>query len=468
MSLCERPSTTLGTSDLLPGYDGGDAIQFIGIVEVDALAVAAHRLVQILRQRDRRVPRPAHGRDLRHRIGEQVRVRQPLVRELVDEAGIRAILQQPPHQVSEQVAMSADRRVDAGVIALLADQALVEALAHAVEALELEVAAAARPFEQSGYGQRIVGREGREDMLRLQHVVRAGEIGDVGRRLAGEEGVIGKPLLLRPLDLAVPIGALDQPDGETPPRLRAQSVDPGEDRPAPLAVGLDGHAEPVPAPERGEGRDPLDDIEAHFEPLALLGIDGETDALVLGEQRQRLDLPEQRRHATLILRHLVARVERRQLDRNRMSARRHLADRADRPLVGAEIALGVREGARRLAEHVEACREAGILFLVHAPDGFVDGPAHDEYLAHQLHRSAHRLADERLARAGNQALQGTRLLAAADQSPADQQPPGRRVNQRGMRLAAMRLPVRIAELIGDQLVGSLRVGHAQERLGQRE
>ena len=79
--------------------------------------------------------------DLRHRIGEQILVGQILVGELVDEGGIGAVLQQPPDQIGEQVAMAADRRVDAGMIALLADQALVEPLAHAVQPLELEVAA---------------------------------------------------------------------------------------------------------------------------------------------------------------------------------------------------------------------------------------------------------------------------------------------------------------------------------------
>ena len=50
-------------------------------------------------------------------------VGQILVGELVDEGGIGAILEQPPDEIGEQVAMAADRRIDAGVIALVADQA---------------------------------------------------------------------------------------------------------------------------------------------------------------------------------------------------------------------------------------------------------------------------------------------------------------------------------------------------------
>ena len=93
-----------------------------------------------------------------------------------------------------------------------------------------------------------------------------------------------------------------------------------------------------------------------------------------------------------------------------MAFARDLADRADRILIGFEIALGVGEGPRRLAEHVEAGGEALILALAHPLDRFVDGAAHDEDLAHHPHRRADPLADERLAGARDQPLQRARLL----------------------------------------------------------
>src|SRR3712207_1085650 len=96
--------------------------------------------------------------------------------------------------------MAADRRVDAGPVALLAHQRLVQPLAHAVQALELEVAAVAGPFEEGGDGQRIVGGEGGVDVARAQHVARAGEVADVGRRLAREQRIVGEPLFLRALE----------------------------------------------------------------------------------------------------------------------------------------------------------------------------------------------------------------------------------------------------------------------------
>ncbi len=151
-----------------------------------------------------------------------------------------------------------------------------------------------------------------------------------------------------------------------------------------------------------------------------------------------------------------------------MAAPGDLADGPDRVLIGFEIALPVGEGASRLAEHVEARGEAGILLLPHPPDRLADGSAHDEDLAHQPHRRAYRLSDERLAGPGKEALQGAGLLALADQGSADHQPPGRRIDQGRVRLALVRAPVRIAELVGDQLVGRLRVRHAQEGLGERQ
>ena len=41
--------------------------------------------------------------------------------------------------------------------------------------------------------------------------LRASHVTEIGHRLAGEHRIIGEPALLRPLDLGVPIGALDQP-----------------------------------------------------------------------------------------------------------------------------------------------------------------------------------------------------------------------------------------------------------------
>ena len=80
------------------------------------------------------------------RIGDDLLDRQGLVDDPVDEGGVGAVLQQPAHQIGEQVFMTADRGVDPHRQARLvrSHDLRVERLAHAVQALKLEIAAIAR------------------------------------------------------------------------------------------------------------------------------------------------------------------------------------------------------------------------------------------------------------------------------------------------------------------------------------
>jgi hypothetical protein len=61
-----------------------------------------------------------------------------------------------------------------------------------------------------------------------------------------------------------------------------------------------------------------------------------------------------------------------------------------------------------------------------------------------------------------------RAAALTDQRAPDDQAPGRRIDQHRTRLAGVRAPVGVAQLVGDQQVGGFGVGHAQERLGQAQ
>ena len=160
------------------------------------------------------------------------------------ERRVGAVLQQPPHQIGEQVAMAADRRVDAaGRAGVSSHQRLVERLAHAVQALELVALDAARLLDHARDGQRVVGGELRiETRPRGEQLARAGHVAEVGHRLAGEHRIVGKPALLRALDLGVPVGALDQahhqPAVERARGIVAPSRSPrrrASDRPAPRA-----------------------------------------------------------------------------------------------------------------------------------------------------------------------------------------------------------------------------------------
>src|ERR1700733_12875372 len=89
-----------------------------------------------------------------------------------------------------------------------ADDLLVELLTHAVQSLELKPAGTDRghDFAYVRHGVSIMCRE-----LRIEHVqvfgqqARAGQVGDVGVDLAGEDGETREATLLRTLDLGVPV-----------------------------------------------------------------------------------------------------------------------------------------------------------------------------------------------------------------------------------------------------------------------
>ena len=95
-----------------------------------------------------------------------------------------------------------------------------------------------------------------------------------------------------------------------------------------------------------------------------------------------------------------------------MPARRICPDSSDRLLIGLKIALSIGTGARSFTQHVEAGREALILGRIHALDRFIDSAAHHEHLAHQAHRGAHRLTDERFACTRDQFAQHTAPIFA--------------------------------------------------------
>ncbi len=89
--------------------------------------------------------------------------------------------------------MPADRRIDAARHPALVERffthLLIQFLAHAMQALELEtlpVAGLVCHFDHGGDGERVVGRDLRVDAIPpFQHPPGAGEEGNVGGRLCG-------------------------------------------------------------------------------------------------------------------------------------------------------------------------------------------------------------------------------------------------------------------------------------------
>ena len=140
----------------------------------------------------------------------------------------------------------------------------------------------------------VVGGELREESGRVRkQQPHAGEIGNVRVTLAREDGIVGEPPLLRPLDLAVPVGALDEAHGDAlAAHARRSCLQPAQHRDGTLAVGLHGEAEPRPAVERGIEEGGGEQVEREIEPILLLGIDGEAEA-VLPRGHGELDEPRQ-------------------------------------------------------------------------------------------------------------------------------------------------------------------------------
>ena len=201
--------------------------------------------------------------------------------------GIGAVFEQAPDEIGEQLLVASDRRVDPHRRARIADrvlelgQLLVQRLAHAVQALELERPALRQRLHLAD-GVRIVGRERRvDDVAGVEQRLRAGEIGDVGRDLAREHRIIGQARDLRRLDLGVPVSALDQTDHQLAAMRPGGLGDPFAQRHSALLIGLDRDPEPAPDRPLGEqlvvGEQRLEHVELQLEPVGLLGIDGEMD-----------------------------------------------------------------------------------------------------------------------------------------------------------------------------------------------
>jgi hypothetical protein len=117
-----------------------------GIGEVEAAGVQPLAPIELARQRDARVHDLRQASPARDRIGDHRFDRQALRRlDAVDEGGVGAVLQQAAHQIGQQVLVAAHRRIDAARRPSLlgADDLVIERVAHAVQALELEVGAVA-------------------------------------------------------------------------------------------------------------------------------------------------------------------------------------------------------------------------------------------------------------------------------------------------------------------------------------
>ena len=415
------------------------------------------------------------------RVADQFVDGNAFVGDAVDEAGVGAVFQQAAHQVGQQVFVRTDRCVHAAghVEAIRRDHFGIQVVAHAVQLLELEVAAVAHrarhPVHRRDRLCVVRGEHRIHRVAGIEQAARVGEIRHVGVLLAGEQRIAGLAVHLRALDLRIPVRALDQSHRDAAAELLRHVRDMVDHERCALLVGLHHDAEAVPVAQRLVGQHLEDQVQRQFEAVGFLGVDGQADAVGLRQLRQFQQAGAEFGQHAGALGVFVARVQRRELHRDRwrgehVGERAGAADRMDRLPVGLEVAQRILGGQRAFAEHVEGIAVIGVVALAAARQGFVDGPPEHELVAHDLHRLAHGEADHRLAGAADQALEGAvhvapGVVGEVDQLAGQHQAPGRGIDQHGVGLAEVALPVGVAQLVADQRVGGALVGDAQQGFG---
>ena len=103
--------------------------------------------------------------------------------------------------------------------------------------------------------------------------------------LPREDRIVLQPVELGALDLAVPVGALDQPHHQPAPAAAAEIDQPVDREERALLVGLHDEADAVPAFELGLEAEPLQQVERDLQPVGFLGIDVEADVVVRARAR---------------------------------------------------------------------------------------------------------------------------------------------------------------------------------------
>ena len=245
---------------------GEERVEARTFAELDTGRVAAIRRIEIARQRNVRIARIARAGDAALRPAQYLLDRHARIGGDRNEGRVGAVFQKPPHQIGQEIAVAADRRINAaGHLGQFGEQRLVERFAHAVQALELEAVYAARVFDDAGDSERIMGGELRKQARpRREQPLHAGHVAKIGHGLAGEHRIIGKPALLRAFDLGVPVRALHQTHRQPPPRGFGGLLDPIDHGRRAFLIGLHGEAKSLPvalAAERRIGEHGADDLE---------------------------------------------------------------------------------------------------------------------------------------------------------------------------------------------------------------
>ena len=364
------------------------------------------------------------------------------------------------------------------VVGKVADERCVERLAHAVQALEFVLAglpALAGQMEDRRERVCVVrGELGVDHVARGEQPLRAGEIGDVGIDLARIDGVAGEPIDLGALDLAVPVGPLDETNHQPALACPSPSHQPVDDERGAFLVCLHDESEPVPAGELGVGERRIEQVERELEPVGFLGVDVQTDVVALGEPAQLQQAWQQLGEHAVGLGPVIARMQGAQFHRDAVAIDHAApgvapADGVDGVLVIGQITRGVFGRHCRFAQHVEGVTEPFLLERPHAIERFLDRAAGDEGFTQQAHGHVQPLAHQRLAAAREQAREGggKRLfLGKGNELAGDDQAPGGGIDEDRAAAAQMLAPLAAREFVADEGIARGGVRDTQQRLGQ--
>ncbi len=357
--------------------------------------------------------------------------------DLVDKGAVGAVFQQPSHQIGQQIAVRADRRIDAAARGVAGLDNGVQRLAHAVQPLEFERGITCHVQDRGG-GMSVMRGELRIDPVgHAQQFLCIGNIGDVGGGFGGENRESGHAHDLRGLDFRVPIGAFDQPHHQATIMPGGHVVDRVDHRAAARGIGLYHDAETVPARQRRLAQHRVEHRQGKGEAVGFLGVHVQPHARRFGQQRQRAQTRHQIAHHVGGLGDLVARMQSGEFDGNTRIGPHVIMSAGggngrDRARIAQMIAGRVGLGTSRLAKHVIGIREALCLHPGGAFHCGINGFAQNKLAAHLLHRAGHGGADHRLAQPFDRAAQGgSGPRSVVVQHPARQhQRPGRSIDQR--------------------------------------
>ncbi len=235
----------------------------------------------------------------------------------MDEGGVGAVLEQAADEIGKQVLVGADGGVDTH--RALAARSLVERAAHAVQALELIIVAAGALRHQLDGSERVGvvrGELGVDRRTGFEQRVGAGEIGNVGRLFRCEHRIVGLPIDLRALDLAVPVGAFDKADHQAAIGGARKIAEPADDVFTALLVGLHREAEAGPFRGIAFAAEAFEQGQRQGEAVGLFGVEREVDVVAGGELREFGDHRIKLAMHTLALHGAIGRVQRGEFDRD--------------------------------------------------------------------------------------------------------------------------------------------------------